>query len=177
MLVNFGGIHTTSITVPNLLFDLFGSPLASEYIKAMREEAEQKVQDNHGHWTKASVAQSIRLDSAVRESMRLSSFRGRGLDRKVVASSGLALDEGYHLPPGVNISVSVYSIHHDESFYPRAHEYDAFRFSKPLEKNGADSRKSEKDVSKTSNGSSGNPLSLVTTSDTFLGFGHGRHAW
>lgn len=181
-MVNLSAIHTTSFTVTNLLFDLFGSPLASEYTTAMREEARQTMQANHGNWTKAAMARSIRLDSAVRETMRLSSFMGRGLERKVVASEGILLDEGYHLPSGVNVGVSVYSIHHDESFYPRAHEYDAFRFSRSLEKIEDSNEiyvdgKASEDTSKTSNGPRHNLSSLVTTSDTFLSFGHGRHAW
>lgn len=183
MLVNVAAIHTTSFTLTNLMFDLFGSPLAPEYVTAMREELKQIMQDSHGKWTKASIAQSIRLDSAVRETMRLSSFMGRGLERKVAASKGIVLDEGYHLPRGVNIGVSVYSIHHDENFYPQAHEYDAFRFSKPLEimkgskQIDVDEGAPEEDTSKPTNGSRRNRTSLVTTSDIFLSFGHGRHAW
>lgn len=182
MLVNFSAIHTTSFTVTNLLFDLFSSPLVSEYVTAMRKEAKQAVQDNHGNWTKAAIAQSVRLDSAVRETMRLSSFMGRGLERKVEAIKGIMLDEGFHLPRGVNVGVSVYSIHHDECFYPRAHEYDAFRFSKPLEKVenwkqiDVDEGALGEETSKASNGSSRNLSSLVSISDTFLSFGHGRHS-
>lgn len=106
---------------------------------------------------------------------------GRGLEKKVEASKNIMLDKGFHLPQGVNVGVLVYSIHHDKNFYPQAHEYDAFCFSKPLKK--VEDRKQidvdegalgEK-TSKALNGSSRNLLSLVSISDTFLSFGHDWH--
>lgn len=42
---------------------------------------------------------------------------GRGLERKVEASKDIMLDKDFHLLQGVNVSVLVYSIHHDKNFY------------------------------------------------------------
>ena len=183
MMVNFTAIHTTTFTVTNLLFDLLGSPRASEFYAGLREEAERLLRDHNGVWTKAAVAKAIRLDSAIRETMRLSSFLGRGLERKVV-SKGLTLEDGCHLPRGAKVGVSVYSIHHDEGLYARAHEYDAFRFSR-LREDATASENVPEDGDTGNNTrhpdapdtSQGRLETLVTTSETFLSFGHGRHAW
>ena len=184
MMVNFTAIHTTTFTVTNLLFDLLSSPRALEFFAGLREEAELILRDHNGVWTKAAIAKAIRLDSAVRETMRLSSFLGRGLERKVISKEGLTLGDGCHLPRGAKVGVSVYSIHHDEGFYAQAHDYDAFRFSRPREHAPASNLVLE-DERTGKNTSQSDPLvtsqgeleTLVTTSETFLSFGHGRHAW
>ena len=121
-MVNFTAIHTTTLTVTNLLFDLLGSPRASEFYAGLREEAERLLRDYNGVWTKVVVAKAIRLDSTIRETMRLSSFLGRGLERKVVSNESLTLEDGCHLPRGTKSGVSVYSTHHDEGFYAQAYE-------------------------------------------------------
>lgn len=184
MMVNFTAIHTTTFTVTNLLFDLLGSSRASEFYAGLREEAERLLRDYNGVWTKAAVAKAIRLDSAIRETMRLSSFLGRGLERKVVSKEGLTLEDGCHVPRGAKIGVPVYSIHHDEAFYAQAHEYDAFRFSR-LQEDATVPKNVPEDGNTGSNtcqpdasdASQGKLETLVTTSETFLSFGHGRHAW
>ncbi len=184
MMVNFTAIHTTSFTVTNLLFDLLGSPRVSEFFAGLREEAERISRGHNGVWSKAAVANAVRLDSAIRETMRLSSFLGRGLERKVVSKEGLTLDDGCRIPQGAKIGVSVYSIHHDEGLYSQAYEYDAFRFSRPLEDaiasclaRGEEHTSSSAPKRDDLDSSQGKLESLVTTSERFLSFGHGRHAW
>lgn len=182
MLVNFAAIHSSTFTVMNLLFDLLGSPPEKGFMAGLRDEVERILETADGVWDKTGVGKMIRVDSAIRESMRLSSFIGRGLERKVMSNAGLTLEDGTRLPQGVNVGVSVYSIHHDEAFYERAYEYDAFRFSRLQERSAA-----PKDLAGiTAAEPNGKPdiaavqqknISMVTTSDTFLSFGHGRHTW
>lgn len=73
------------------------------------------------------------------------------------------MDSGLHLPQGTRVGTSTYSIHHDESIYRDASTYDPFRFSREREEKSTSVLK-------------GKNLAAVTTSDTFLSFGHGRHA-
>lgn len=183
LLINFAAMLTTSISMSNLFLDVFGSPRVSEFVGAMREEVDRLEEKNGGIWTKEVLSRTIRLDSAFRESLRFSSPQGTGLLRKVKASKGIMLDEGYRLPRGSIVSVPSYSIHHDEKIYPRAYEYDPFRFSRPLEtieepkQTSGNEGTTEIIASSTPNGSGRKLESLVTTSETFLTFGHGPHAW
>ena len=91
------------------------------------------------------------------------------------------MNDGLHLPQGTRIGTPTYSIHHDNNVYENAMTYDAFRFSrvragasKSSTENGtATGAMNKEDLAKVLEAKN---LSTVTTSDTFLSFGHGRHA-
>jgi len=177
MVVNFAAIHTSTFTATNVLFDLFSSPTAAEDVKELREEIETVLAENNGKWDKVAVAKLIKTDSALRESLRISTFMSHGMDRVVVDPKGVTMNDGLHLSQGTRIGTSTYSIHHDNSVYENASTYDAFRFSrvraraaKSSETHGALNKEDLAKVLEAKN------LSTVTTSDTFLSFGHGRHA-
>jgi len=187
MTINFAAIHTSTFTATNVLFDLYSSPLVATYIKEIREEIGQALSENGGKWDKNTIAKLIKTDSAVRESLRISTFMSTGMDRVVVDPHGVRMSDGLHLPQGTRLGTSTYSIHHDESIYENAMTYDAFRFSRPrqaaiaagrarMEGNGSDKIEcavKKEDLAKLLESKN---LSTVTTSDTFLSFGHGRHA-
>jgi len=92
--------------------------------------------------------------------------------REVVAKNGITTPDGTHLPRGARIGVAASQIHHDEAHYANAHAYDAFRFS-DLRENFAASSSSNANATATANP---NNYAVVTTSPTFLTFGHGRRA-
>ncbi|PMD30345.1 cytochrome P450 [Hyaloscypha variabilis F] len=185
MTVNFAAIHTSTFTATNILFDIYSSPLADIYVKEIREEVEQALLESGGKWDKNTIAKLIKTDSAVRESLRISTFMTTGMDRVVVDPHGATMSNGLHLPQGTRLGTSTYSIHHDDSIYDNAMTYDAFRFSRPREAAIAAGKvRSEgeekmqcsvkkEDLAKLLEAKN---LATVTTSDTFLSFGHGRHA-
>ena len=112
------------------------------------------------------MARLTHVDSALRESLRLNGFIERGVMKMVVAPGGLALPDGSRVPRGTKVGISGWSVHHDDAVYANATTYDAFRFAK-----GSSS-------SRNGNGSGGTkPQALVNTSDHFMGFSHGAHAW
>lgn len=100
------------------------------------------------------------MDSALRESMRLSPGATTSNNRRVVglvAADGLVLPNGTWLPCGTLIETSAYCVHRDESIYPEPLEYRHTRFMQ-----------SSKD---------GTSLKSASTIDpTFLIWGYGRHA-
>lgn len=98
MLVNFSAIHSSTFTVTNLLFDLLGSPPEEGFMAGLRDEVERILETADSGWDKTGVGRMIRVNSAIRESMRLSSFIGRGLERKVMSNEGLTLEDGTRLP-------------------------------------------------------------------------------
>jgi len=64
--------------------------------------------------------------------------------------------------------------HHDPDLYPDPWRYDALRFSRPREEYEARPLAERQDPDEALRVKR---LGLVTTSDTYLPFSHGRHAW
>ena len=179
MPIGFASIHTTTIAITNCLLDLVSSDPRLQYLEGVREEAAAILGEGDGKWTKASLARCNRADSAMRESMRVSNFMSRNILRKVMPEQGIDnVDQGWHAPQGTFIGVDMHGIQHDADIYPEPNTYDAFRFSRSKEGSG-DSEDDDIADGKT-NSRIGHleqkNTGLVTTSDTFLSFSHGRHA-
>lgn len=174
MPLNFAAIHTTVLTITNCLFDLISSDPSLGYLDGIREEVTRILDEEGGQWTKAGLAKCHRSDSAIRESMRVSNFMTRNVIRKVLPEKGIEnKTEGWRAPQGTYIGLDMHSVQHDPEIYRSPNTYDAFRFSRPKEEaNGiADEKaKDESGLLRIKN------TGLVTTSEIFLPFGHGRHA-
>jgi cytochrome P450 len=107
--------------------------------------------------------------------MRISGFVTRGLQRKVVAKEGLEHKGlGLNLPYGSTVSVDAYGIMHDSNIFPAASTFDAFRFARQRDQDDSSSSESEGEKTRTLLGSK--QLGCASTSESFLTFGHGRHA-
>ncbi|KAK3060634.1 hypothetical protein LTS18_008098 [Coniosporium uncinatum] len=180
--INFAAIHTTVFTVTNTLLDLVGSDPACGYIPGIAEECSRVFASEQWQWSKPALARLVRTDSAIRDSMRISGFMTRGMLRKVTAPAGLANEKaGWTLPQNAFVGTDVYSVHMDPEIYQRPEEYDAFRFSREREDFEQKVREREKRGEVVGDGEREELLrlkgmGLVTTSETFLPFGHGRHA-
>ena len=74
------------------------------------------------------------------------------------------------------IATDVYSVHMDPELYSQPDDYDAFRFSRARE----EFEQSQKDGKLTDNDKAEllrlKGTGMITTSDSFLPFGHGKHA-
>jgi cytochrome P450 len=173
MTVNFASIHTTTFTATNMLFDLISSYNATENIQELREEIQEVLSQHNGKWDKDAISKLIKVDSAIRESLRISTFMSHGMDRMVVSPGGVKMQDGLHLPQGTRVGTCTYSIHRDGDIYDDPENYDPFRFSRIRENPKTHVNiESQKDLTKVLEAKN---LSMVTTSDTFLAFGHGRH--
>lgn len=165
--LSFAAIQSSVITITNALFDIASSSRCELIQESLREEVASVTTEKVGQeWKKASLNLMIRIDSALRESMRLWGFISRGVMKKVVAPAGVQIPSGEHLPFGSKVGVTSYGIHHDESAYPNAFHYDPFRFSAAAE-----------GVEKGEKATPTKPLNLITTGDNLMAFSHGRHAW
>ncbi|KAJ7763220.1 cytochrome P450 [Mycena maculata] len=161
VLLNFAAITTTTITVTNAILDIWSSPPSQNVVAILREEAERVYAEHSGEWTKAAIAKLVRLDSAIRESARISSIGGAGMARRT--KRDVTLPNGLVIPKDNCIGVAMHGLHFDEDHYPSPHQYDAFRFSRPREEAAL--------LEKTHTNED-----LVTTSVHWLPFGHGLHA-
>ncbi|KAJ6454267.1 cytochrome P450 [Mycena vitilis] len=163
VLLNFAAITTTTIMTTNTLLDVWSAPNSADIIASLREEAERVLREHNGEWTKSAVAKLHRLDSAIRESARISGVGGTAMARRVRAANGIALPNGLVVPYNATVGVSMDGLHFDEAYYDRVSEFDPFRFSRPREEPsyGEKPRPNE---------------DLVTTSVHWLPFSHGIHA-
>ncbi|EHK97752.1 putative Ent-kaurene oxidase [Glarea lozoyensis 74030] len=170
--LNFVAIDTTHMSMAHTILDLYRSPNSDDFLVGLREECERVLQANGGQWTKSGLDDLVCVDSTIRESMRYSDLGYISLTRMVVDPKGTQFNANgtnssspLSVPPGIRICVPAHAIHRDAALYPSPYEFQAFRFSKAREKyRGTQTELSEPKVS------------IVTTTDKFLPFGHGRHA-
>ena len=169
--LNFVAVHTSNHALVNGLVDIISPPASTEGVfEELRAEAEAVFQQHNGEWSKSAIGWLIKIDSALRESLRVSTFKARGVERIVVKRGGVVLPSGQYLPEGTKVGVPVLPIHRDPEIYDDAETYDAFRFCAPKTSAKRDGMRSE------SPGGSRH-VELINTSETFLAFGHGRHVW
>ncbi|KAJ7442451.1 cytochrome P450 [Mycena latifolia] len=161
VLLNSGAISTTTITATNAVLDIWSAPASQNVVTILREEAKRVFAEHDGEWTKAAVAKLVRLDSAIRESARVSGIGGSALARRTKVD--VTLPNGVVIPRDNCVGVSMDGIHFDEDYYPNARQYDAFRFSRPREEPTLASKPRTNE-------------DLVTTSTHWLPFSHGLHA-
>ncbi|KAJ7755767.1 cytochrome P450 [Mycena olivaceomarginata] len=139
-------LATTTIMSTNALLDIWSAPNSEELVAALREEAERVLHEHNGEWTKAAVAKLHRLDSAIRESARISGVGGTAMARR-----------------NATVGVSMDGLHFDEAYYDHVNEFDAFRFSRAREEPGYGEKPHTNE-------------DLITTSVHWLPFSHGIHA-
>ena len=170
MAMNFAAIHTSTFAATNLLFDLFCRPSAESCIPLLQEEIETAYIANGRLWDKNLLAKLVKIESAVKESLRISTFLSTGMSRIVAAKEGVKLDGGVIVPRGTTVATPSYSIHFDDDVYEDAGTYKPFRFLTGQGTAGAE------DGTQAEGAKQLRTVAAYTTSDTFLPFGHGRHA-
>ena len=188
--------QVTAIALTNTIFDIAASPNAEAFFAKLREESEREFAPECGTWSLESLSRMTRIDSTLRESLRMNGgASSRGPTKEVIAPGGVTLPDGTHVPEGVKIGISSFSIHHDSSIYHNPWAFDPFRFSRPYEEATEGmkhyhrvefqpgSRKGNESLDNVPEALAGTMLegkkgpALVTTSAEFMGFGHGRWAW
>jgi cytochrome P450 len=169
--VGFVSLHTTVFTATSALLDLAGAPPEHKVFEVIRAEVEQVLAEEGGKWTKAGLGKMVHLDSAIRESMRLSGIISRGPERTVVAKGGVVTPTGIHLPQGAHVGIASYGTRYDNNIYEHGREYDAFRFSRQRQSTDQFATEAAREaVLKNKN------LAMVTTGENFVQFGHGQHS-
>lgn len=103
----------------------------------------------------------VKLDSVIRESLRVNSMGGRGLRREVVAPEGVVTPEGLHLPAGTHLCIIISDRQQDLDLWERGDEFVPFRFVKGAEDSAE---------------SADRPRHAVHVTEDFLSFGYGPHA-
>ncbi|KAH7242212.1 cytochrome P450 [Fusarium tricinctum] len=166
-LANLASFHQTAVAMSNVLINIAASDAEFDTIAVIRREMADVLGQNGGVFDKASVSKMIHTDSILRESMRTHGFGNRAMIRKVVAPDGLKTPDGHTLPNGSTMSILSYPVHNDAEIYEHPEKFYPFRFSQ-MRTGGLAEGNGSKDMNPT--------LSFVSTSPTYLPFGHGKHA-
>ena len=178
---NLVSVPTTSFIGTNTLLDILASPKSERVLDTLREEAIDTMDADDELWTHNGLTKMEHLDSALRESSRLASIVGVGINQMVAAPGGVTTPEGWHIPKGSVVATHVWGPHHDEINYPAASTYKPFRFVGLRDESPPDAITNAKDNERTKKPQQQDQpdethLSFAATSPTYLGFGHGRHA-
>ncbi|KAL9108427.1 MAG: hypothetical protein Q9227_006761 [Pyrenula ochraceoflavens] len=150
LFLTFAALTSLLSAAQNVFLDILSAPNSSSILAAVRDEALSAAP-----WTDATALKKLPLiDSTIKESLRLNPIQTKGLLHEVNDPNGLTLPDGTHLPRGAWVAVPAQEIQRDKRFYQDAQSYKPFRF--------ADGTK-EADA--------------TYTSETYLAFSYGRHAW
>jgi cytochrome P450 len=170
MPINFASIHTTSLTAYDTMVNIMSA--GPEVVQQLREEA-HCVLEEEGGWTKQGLSRMYRIDSAIRESQRVSPIALTFVHRKVIAKEGITTPEGVHVKCGTLLSCPWTPLASDTDIHENPEEFDAFRYSRPREEYEVMSPQEKESVDALKL----KQMGLVTTAAQHLPFGHGRHAW
>ncbi|KAJ8133117.1 hypothetical protein O1611_g505 [Lasiodiplodia mahajangana] len=164
LIMNDVSLLTTSFTVQNFILDLFTTDPSAGYVEILRKECAEALALSSGQWDAKSVGRLRLVDSALRESMRVSPVGPFMLPRTVMDPGGIKLDGcDTPAPPGTVFVLPVENMHFDERVYSNARCYNPFRFAHP-EKHVDDKNTAAKQKL------------AVTLDESFFAFGTGRHA-
>ncbi|KAM6492346.1 Cytochrome P450 [Amanita muscaria] len=152
LLINFAGIRTPTIAFTHVLFELASRP---EYVQPMREEIEATIQQEG--WSKTSLGKLRKVDSFIKETLRLSNFFSTVMQRK--AMKDFTFSNGVTVPAGSTIAVPLAPTHIDPEYYTDPETFDGFRFEKMRDKEGM-----------------GNKHQLISLDSSYVLFGGGGRA-
>ncbi len=174
LLFIMAAIHTTSMTMTNIIYTLAVQP---EYVEPLREEVRDVLARNDGKMSPKALQQLEKLDSYMKEVFRvyppgiskfLFSFVGKfrtltlfkaSFQRRV--TKDFTFSNGQHIPAGVILEIPSGQVYSDPAHYPDADTFDGFRHYK-LRRNGSSTDHARNQ--------------FVTVNETNMGFGYGRHA-
>lgn len=143
------------------IIDIHASAAREDILAGLEEECARVSNQHPGLTTSESLDALYRLDSALRESMRVSDAVVVGLFRDVTAG-GIDIGNGLRAGPGVRMAFPTQNVHLDPDHYDDPRLFDAFRFSRPFEG--------------VTDSSGGKRELVTTTTPSFLSFGFGTHA-
>lgn len=159
-------IHTSSLTVTNLVLDLISSK--AETLDELRSEITSVLAETQGVWTKTAMYKMEKLDSVFRESARLNTLTAVALRRMVVAKDGLTTPSGVHIPCGNYCAVPSLAVLTDGKKYSWPESFDPFRF--------VDLRREVNSGERLPDHVERSRMSFPATSNDYLAFGNGRQA-
>ncbi|KAF9869582.1 hypothetical protein CkaCkLH20_12975 [Colletotrichum karsti] len=154
MTLAVASIHTTSSTITQVLYDLAAYP---EHTEELRQEVVEVLERFGGVFTKQSLSEMKKLDSWMKESLRMNGPDMTTFQR--MATKPLTLKDGTHVPQGTKLELPTSAINFDPAIYPEPQLFDGFRSYRQRQEEGAEIKHS-----------------FVAVTRAELGWGFARHA-
>lgn len=164
----FAAIHTTTMTTINAFYTLAAQP--ANIIPQLRDEIRAILKEHKGEFTTPALQKMEKLDSFLREVMRVYPMSLSTFQRKV--HRPFTLSNGQRIPAGVIIEIPAHSIVHDPERFERPEEFDAFRHYRARHGDG----EKKKAPGAGAAGGAAAHEQMVSTSLNNLPFGYGRQA-
>ncbi|KAK5126384.1 hypothetical protein LTR85_010620 [Meristemomyces frigidus] len=177
LLLDLFATHTTSTTAGTVLLDMLSYPAAAQLRAELREEADA-IMPKLTSDTQA-LREMVKMDSVIRETLRIHPMFGHGMTRQVVAPGGVTTPDGLYLPQGCNVAASI--VYPQMDTCDNGREYQPLRFYHQANSpaNCTDSLSSDEAEGHKQTTKADAPFKQTMTvqiSDHFLSFGLGRHA-
>ncbi|KAI1786992.1 cytochrome P450 [Ganoderma leucocontextum] len=153
LIVNLAATGSPSQTATHVLYHLAENP---DLLQPLREEIEANT-SVYG-WTNTAMGNMWKLDSILRETLRYHGIALVSVLRK--ATKDIVLSDGTRVPKGTLVQAAAYPLHRDDSYLENANVFDPFRYARMRSVEG-ESLKHQPS----------------TTSQEYIPFGHGQHAW
>lgn len=107
--LSVAAIHTTSMALTNMCWDLVANP---EYQDIIRDEVKEALACNNQSWEGPIMHKLPKTDSIMKESQRHEPVGLTVMDRWV--KQPFTLKDGTYLPAGINVTSNSYAITHDD---------------------------------------------------------------
>ncbi|GKT54730.1 ent-kaurene oxidase [Colletotrichum tofieldiae] len=153
---SFAAIHTTTMTATNAVYWLAAKP---ELAPMLLEEVEQVLAESNGQFTTSALQNMTKMDSFLREVMRVTPLSASAYVRKVLKP--FELSNGQVIPAGMFVEVPSVGINQDPDIFPNPDVFDALRFY---------------NLRRDDNPAQVNQLQAAYVGVTHLSFSFGKHA-
>lgn len=169
--VSFAAIHTTTLTATNAFYNIAAHP---ELVPELRQEIQTVLGEHGNRFTSPALQKMKKLDSFLKETLRLHPNAMVSFRRKVLKP--ITLSSGQKIPAGVILEVPHYAVSHDEETFPEPEKFDGLRFYRMRERSETFNSKLGGGSKSTSSVESAAHNQFVSVSPNSLTFGYGRHA-
>ncbi|OJD34129.1 ent-kaurene oxidase [Diplodia corticola] len=151
----FAAVHSTTVVVVNVLFNLAAMP---DFTTELREEITTVLARHDGVMTFQALQEMTKLDSFMKETLRLYPLQFANFQRKVLKP--FALSTGPVIPAHTVIEVPSMAVSLDPARFPDPTRFDPLRFHRLRTAPAADPSKHQ----------------FATVAEDSTNFGWGRHA-
>lgn len=126
MLFHLFAEHTTAKTSAIVIFDILTYTNASDLLEQLRAEAKEFLPQVH--IDPYCTRKMVKLDSAIRESMRLNPMSAHALTREVIPAEGITTPDGLHLPQRCRVAVDVSNMQREVGIDGDGSCFEPFRY-------------------------------------------------